>query len=283
MGYQNLLLAMEFYMYKLVALDMDGTLLNSQKVITPRTKQAIQAARDKGVVVVLASGRPIEGMHHSLAELAMNSNDDYVLSYNASLVQRVASKEVIRKQILTGADAKVIARLARELGTFVHAFSPERGLITEAHNPYTQHESDINGMPITLMDFVELSDDEEIVKVMMVAQAPILTDAIAQLPAGLYQDYTVVQSAPFFLEIMHQNSNKGTGVAMLAEHLGFDACEVICMGDAGNDQHMIQYAGLGVAMGNATDDIKALANHITLSNDEDGVAVVIEDFILYPK
>ncbi|OLQ85188.1 HAD family hydrolase [Vibrio ponticus] len=267
-------------MYKLVALDMDGTLLNSQKAITPRTKQAIQAARDKGVVVVLASGRPLEGMLTSLSELEMHSDQDYVLSYNASLVQRVASKEVIRKQILTGLDAKNIASLARDLGTFVHAFSPERGLITEADNPYTKHESDINGVPSTVMDFTELSDDEEIIKVMMVAEASILTGAIEQLPAELYQQYTVVQSAPFFLEIMNANSNKGTGVAMLAEHLGFDASEVICMGDAGNDHHMIKYAGLGVAMGNATDDIKALANHITLSNDEDGVAVVIEDFIL---
>ncbi len=267
-------------MYKLVALDMDGTLLTSKKAISPRTKQAIQAAREKGVVVVLASGRPLEGMLNSLTELEMNSEQDYVLSYNASLVQRVASKSVIRKQILTGSDAKNIAALARELGTYVHAFSPQRGLITEEDNPYTKHEADINGVTSHVCDFAELADDEEIIKVMMVAEASVLTNAIAQLPQELHQQYTVVQSAPFFLELMNPNSNKGTGVAMLAEHLGIDASEVICVGDAGNDHHMIKYAGLGVAMGNATDDTKALADHITLSNDEDGVAVVIEDFIL---
>ena len=115
---------------------------------------------------------------------------------------------------------------------------------------------------------------------MMVADPEVLTAAINQLPESLYTLYTVVQSAPFFLELMNPNSNKGTGVAMLAEHLGLDASEVICMGDAGNDHHMIKYAGLGVAMGNATDDIKAIANHVTDTNDNDGVAKVIEEFVL---
>lgn len=267
-------------MYKLVALDMDGTLLTSQKTVSPRTKQAIQAARDNGVHVVLASGRPLEGMTRYLDELGMTEDHDYVLSYNASLVQRVASKEVIRKQIMTGRDAKNIASLAHDLGTFIHAFTPERGLITPENNPYTEHESEINGVETTVVDFAELADDEEVIKVMMVADPDILSRAIAQLPEALYSNYTVVQSAPFFLEIMNPNSNKGTGVAMLAEHLGLDASQVICMGDAGNDHHMIEYAGLGVAMGNATDETKAIASHITLSNDEDGVAAVIEQFIL---
>ncbi len=267
-------------MYKLVALDMDGTLLTSNKTISPRTKQAIQAAREQGVVVVLASGRPVDGMVRYLDELGMTSDQDYVLSYNASLVQRIASKEVIRKQILTGLDAKNIANLARELGCHVHAFSTEHGLITPADNYYTQHEAKINQISTTVMDFSELADDDEIIKVMLIDEPEVLSAVIAQLPAELYEQYTIVQSAPFFLEIMNPKSNKGTGVAMLAEHLGLEASQVICMGDAGNDSHMLEYAGLGVAMGNATDDVKALANHITASNDEDGVALVIEEFIL---
>nr|WP_086940923.1 sugar-phosphatase [Thaumasiovibrio occultus] len=267
-------------MYKLVALDMDGTLLNSQKQISPRTKQAIAQARAHGVHVVLASGRPLEGMVKYLDELEMNGEDDYVLSYNASVVQRARCKSVIRKQIMTGKDAKYIAELAKSLNTFVHAFSPTHGLITPEHNTYTDHESEINGTPITLFDFNQLSDDEEIIKVMMVADASILSAAIAKLPASLYEQYTVVQSAPFFLELMNPNSNKGTGVAMLAEFLGLDASQVICMGDAGNDEHMLRYAGLGIAMGNATDEMKAIANHVTETNDNDGVAVAIEQFVL---
>lgn len=267
-------------MYKLIALDMDGTLLNSAKEISPENKAAISAARAQGVTVVLASGRPIEGMKTQLAALDMLTDNDYVLSYNASLVQKVKSETIIRSQILSGADAKVIAALAERYGVNIHAFSQEKGLITPAHNDYTDHESTITGMPITLIDFSELADDEKILKVMMVDVPAVLSAAIKQLPAALYSQFTIVQSAPFFLEFLNINSNKGIGVKALAEHLSLTADQVICMGDAGNDLHMIEYAGLGVAMGNATPDIKAIADHITLSNDEHGVAKVIQEFVL---
>ncbi|KXI21333.1 sugar-phosphatase [Photobacterium sanguinicancri] len=267
-------------MYKLVALDMDGTLLNSNGEISPRTQDAIAKARSMGVHVVLASGRPLEGMTKALADLSMTSDDDYVLSYNASMVQRVASQAVIRSQILKGSDAKNIASLSRDLGVHVHAFSRRFGLITPENNDFTRHEAEINGLTITELDFVELDNNEDIMKVMMIDEPERLSAAIAQLPSMLHEQYTIVQSAPFFLEFLNPKSNKGAGVGMLAEHLGIDASEVICMGDAGNDKHMLEYAGLGVAMANATDDIKAIADHITDSNNDDGVAKVIEAFIL---
>ena len=267
-------------MYKLIALDMDGTLLNSDKQISPENKAAIAAAREQGVVVVLASGRPLNGMKPQLKELGMTSDEDYVLSYNASLVQRVKSEEIIRSQIITGKDAKVLAKLAKELGVHIHAFSQEKGLITPESSYYTEHESTITGMPITVINFEALADDEQILKAMMIDDAELLSAAIKQLPEALYKQFTIVQSAPFFLEFLNPNSNKGVGVKALADHLGITADEVICMGDAGNDWHMIKYAGLGVAMANATDDVKEIANHITVSNNEHGVAKVIEEFVL---
>lgn len=267
-------------MYKLIALDMDGTLLNHQGHISERNKAAIAAARQQGVTVVLASGRPLEGMTRYLAELGMTGEDDYVICYNGSLVQRAADQSVIRSQLLNGRDAGRVAALAREFGVNVHAFSRRHGLITPAMNHYTEHESRLNQLPVTLIDFAELEPDEEILKVMMIDPPELLAPAIARLPADLYDDYTVVQSAPFFLEIMNRHSHKGAGVAALAEHLGVTREQVICMGDAGNDSHMIEYAGLGIAMGNATDELKALADHVTVANDADGVAVAIEQFVL---
>ncbi|MGV2704066.1 UNVERIFIED_CONTAM: sugar-phosphatase [Aeromonas salmonicida] len=267
-------------MYKLIALDMDGTLLNPQGQISPRTHAAIAAARAKGVTVVLASGRPLEGMSRYLVELGLTGQDDYVICYNGALVQQVADQRIIRSQLLTGSDASTIARLADELEVNVHGFSVSQGLISPRVSTYTEHESHLIGMPINLIDFATLAADEQIMKVMMIDEPPQLSRAIERLPAELYERYTVVQSAPFFLEFMNKQSNKGTGVAALAAHLGLDASQVIAVGDAGNDHHMIEYAGLGVAMGNATDDIKALAQHITGRNDEDGVVQVIERFIL---
>ena len=267
-------------MYKLIALDIDGTLLNSDKKMSNENKDAIAAARAKGVRVVLVSGRPTSGMRPSLKELGMDSDDDYVLSFNASVVQKVKSETIIRSQILTGVDAKKLAKVAQQYDVDIHAFSHEKGLITPAHNEYTVLESRVNGEPITLIDFETLEDDELILKVMLVDKPEKLTAAIKQLPASLHEEFTIMQSAPFFLEFLNLNSNKGIGVKALAEHLSIPMEQVICMGDAGNDYHMIKYAGLGVAMGNATDDIKAIADYITASNNEHGVAKAIQKFVL---
>ncbi|MBV7437149.1 sugar-phosphatase [Aeromonas sp. sif2416] len=267
-------------MYKLIALDMDGTLLNPQGQITPRTHAAIAAARARGVTVVLTSGRPLEGMSAYLIELGLTGPDDYVICYNGALVQQVADHRILRSQLLTGADARAIAHLADELGVNIHGFSVRQGLISPRVSTYTEHESRLVDMPINLVDFATLPLDEQIMKVMMIDEEPLLSRAISQLPAELYQRYTVVRSSPYFLEFMNKQSNKGTGVAALAEHLGLSAAQVIAVGDAGNDRHMIEYAGLGVAMGNATDEIKGLAQHATARNDDEGVAKVIEQFIL---
>jgi Cof subfamily protein (haloacid dehalogenase superfamily) len=96
----------------------------------------------------------------------------------------------------------------------------------------------------------------------------------------LHDEFTIVQSAPFFLEFLNPASNKGIGVAAIAEYLGIRAEEVICMGDAENDHHMLKYAGLGIAMANAMEETKQIADYITDSNNDHGVATAIEKFVL---
>jgi Cof subfamily protein (haloacid dehalogenase superfamily) len=130
------------------------------------------------------------------------------------------------------------------------------------------------------MNFDALEDDHGIIKAMMVAEPSKLTEVIAALPAELKEEFTVVQSAPFFLEFLNPSSNKGIGVSAIAEYLGIKAEEVICMGDAENDHHMLEYAGLGIAMANAMEETKRIANYIAESNDDHGVAKSIEKFVL---
>lgn len=267
-------------MYKLIALDMDGTLLTSDKSISTRTKQAIQKARELGVKVVLASGRPHDGMKEKIAELGISGADEFVVYFNGSMVKNLGTEEVIHQAIIDGKQAKQVAKLAKELGLYCHAFSTEHGLITPELNEFTDIESSINKIPTTEMNFDELSDDHPIIKAMIVGEESKLTQAAQQIPEYYRNAFTVVQSAPIFLEFLNPNSNKGVGVSAIAKSLGIEAHEVICMGDAENDHHMIEYAGLGVAMANAMEQTKAIADHITSSNDDDGVAIVIEDFVL---
>ena len=154
-------------MYKLVAIDMDGTLLKEDKTISERTKNAIQSARDKGVTVVLATGRPIEGVSRYLEELNMYSDSDYVLSYNGSLIQKTKSKESVAKIALTGADLHYLRGLSKELGVNMHAFSEERGLITPKISKYTEVEAEINKIDIHEIDMENISDDEVMIKKMI--------------------------------------------------------------------------------------------------------------------
>lgn len=266
-------------MYKLIALDMDGTLLREDKTISEGTKIAIEKAKKKGVKIVLASGRPTEGIRSYLEELDLLSGEDFVVSYNGAVVQNTKTKEIINRTVLSGADLHELYELSKELGVNIHAFSKE-GCITPELTKYSILEGDINNIPVITVDYKDVAKEEEIIKIMMVEEPEILQKAIDSLPKEIYEKYTVVRSAPFFLEFLNKKVNKGTGVEALANSLGIKQEEVICMGDAGNDEHMIRYAGLGVAMGNAFEEIKEMADFITKSNDEDGVAYVINKFVL---
>jgi hypothetical protein len=268
------------FMYKLIAVDMDGTLLREDKTISKATIKAINKARAKGVKVVLASGRPIEGIERYLDELNLISPEDYVLSYNGALVQNTATKEVISRTVLKGRDLHYLYNLSKELGVNIHSFSTKEGLITPKMSKYTEVEATINGIEVKVKDFEAISDEEEMVKIMMIDEPEVLQAAVDRLPKEVYEKYTVVRSAPYFLEFLNKKANKGEGVKALAENLGLTKEQVICIGDAGNDLHMIQFAGLGVAMGNAFEEIKEIADYVTKSNEEDGVAHVIEKFVI---
>lgn len=267
-------------MYKLIALDMDGTLLTSEKTISERTKVAIQKARKLGVKVVLASGRPLAGMEEKLAELDLSGEGEFVVFFNGSMVKHLGDDKIIHQAIINGKQAKQVAQLAKDLDLYCHAFSSEYGLITPEMNEFTGVESTINKIPVEVMDFDQLDDDHPIIKAMIVGEETKLSQAVKQIPAAFQDMFTIVQSAPIFLEFLNPQSNKGVGVGAIADYLGIEANEVIAMGDAENDHHMIEYAGLGVAMENAMEQTKAIANHIAASNNEDGVAKVIEEFVL---
>lgn len=266
-------------MYKLIAIDMDGTLLREDKTVSDRTKETLRQAKEKGVKVVLASGRPLDGLNTYLDELRLVTEEDYVLCFNGAVVQNVATRKVVGRTVLKGKDLKRLYKVAKELNVNIHAFS-KQGCITPVLSKYSIHEGKINGIPVHVVDYNEMSDEEEIIKIMLVEEPEILEEAIKILPQELYKDYTVVRSAPFFLEFLNKSVNKGEGLRALAEYLDIKQEEIMSFGDAGNDLHMIEFAGMGVAMENAFPEVKEIANYITKSNEEDGVAYAVEQFIL---
>lgn len=266
-------------MYQLIALDMDGTLLNEDKIISQRTHEAISALKLLGKKVVLATGRPIHGVLRYLHELNLFDEHDYVVTYNGALVQNTKNYQVLLDRPLSLDAYKELYALSQELGVHIHALT-DKSVLTPKNNPYTEIESSINSMPIIEGTVLEVPKDTLIVKVMFIDEPEILEAAVQKLPDWVKEKYSILRSTPYFLEFLDPSVNKGAGVEAIVDKLGLKQHQVICVGDAGNDLAMIEYAKLGVAMGNATDEVKAVADYVTYSNDDDGVAHVIEKFML---
>lgn len=266
-------------MYKLVAIDMDGTLLKDDKTISEENKAAIKKAKDKGVKVVLSTGRPLEGIKKYLKQLDLISDHDYAVAFNGGLVEKTSEDEILTENYMTKEDLNLLYDLSKDLDIDIHFLTIDK-CYTPKLNPYSKMESTLNGIPLNVGDFNNLDDNIKIIKIMFVGAEKKLDEIITKLPEFLYNKYNIVRTDAVYLEFLNKDVSKGYGVKKLAEKLDIKQEEVICIGDAENDIHMVEYAGLGVAMGNAFPQLKKVANYITKTNEQHGVAHVIEKFIL---
>ncbi len=265
---------------KLVAVDIDGTLLNSKNEVTPQVAKAVKEARDAGVKFVIATGRPIAGVQHLLQELDLRHPDNYVITFNGGLVQDTATEEDIIREPLSYDDYLDIEFLSRKLGVHLHAITKE-GIYTANRNigKYTVHEATLVSMPIFYRTPEEMTE-KEIVKIMMIDEPELLDQAIAGIPQEFYDRFTIVKSKPFYLEFMPKTVSKGAAVLHLAEKLGFTRDELMAIGDEENDRAMLEVVGHPVVMANGVPEVKKIAKHITKSNDEDGVAYALRKWVL---
>jgi len=264
--------------YKLIAIDLDGTLLKSDRTISKRNISAINKANERGVKVVIATGRPLIGIMDYLKKIGAR-DEDYVISYNGAMVKRIKNNETVHMMPLKKSDYEYLYDYSSKYGVHIHALT-ETYVTTPVMNSYTKIESELNDIEIKVECVSGINQDEILVKIMMIDDPEKLDQVVANLPEEVTNKYTVVRSSEIFLEFLDRSVNKGTGVKIIADKLGIKSEEIICIGDAGNDVAMIKYAGLGVAMGNAFSELKEISDYITDSNEEDGVAKVIEKFIL---
>ncbi|EHI74884.1 cof family protein [Streptococcus criceti] len=265
---------------KLVAIDIDGTLVNSKRKITPEVYQAIQEAKAAGVKIVITTGRPIAGVQELLNELNLNEPDNYVITFNGALVQETATGQEVIKDALSYEDYLDIEYLATRLGIHSHAITKD-GIYTSNRNigNYTVHEATLVSMPIFYRT-PEENRDKEFVKTMYIDEPEILDQAIAKIPQEFYDRFTIVKSRPFYLEVLNKTSNKGTAVLHLAEKLGISVEETMAIGDEENDRAMLEVVGHPIVMENGNPELKKIAQHITKSNDESGVAYAIRKWVL---
>jgi len=264
---------------KLIAIDMDGTLLNEHGDLNPETIKTVKEAKERGIKIVLCTGRPLMGIERFLPVLELDQVGDYAITYNGALVQHTADGHVIAKHTLTYDDYLRIEYTARRLGVHSHA-EDEKYIYTANHDisRYTIHEVELVNMPLRFQTADQFDRGHIFSKVMLIDEPDILAAAQQKLPADFATDYYVVNSEPFYLEVLNKHANKGSGLASLAEHLGLTAAEVMAIGDQANDLTMLEYADTAIAMGNAIPEVKAVATAVTATNREDGVAQAIQRY-----
>lgn len=264
-------------MYKLIALDMDETLLQPDKTISKADKEALQKAQKMGIHVVLATGRPLFGIKRFIDELEL-PDSEYAVCFNGAEVNRIDSKEMIYNKKLNGKDLHYLVDLSKKLNVNMHGFD-KKGCFSEKMSKYTELEITLNHIDLNLVNYNDFEDDHEIIKLMYIDEPDYLSNVIKNLPKDAYERFNIVQSAPFFLEFLNPKADKWYAIEALANHLGIKNDEIMTFGDAHNDYLMVKNAGLGIAMGNAVDSLKKVAKFVTVPNYENGVAYALNKFI----
>lgn len=262
--------------YQLIALDLDGTLTNSKKLISGATKNGILEIQKNGKIVVLASGRPVNGVAPLADELQLGRYNGYTLAFNGGRITDCASGEVIYNQPLP---SDVIAPIWKYIKTIpgldLITYNDTQILSGIRPNQYDEIESVNCRMKIISVDDFPRAVSFPVNKLLVSGDPQIISSIVDPLRNAYRDRLDIYLSEPFFLEIMPLHIDKAYTLQILLDHIGLTADEMICCGDGYNDLSMIRMAGLGVAMGNAQPEVKKQADFITRSNDEDGVLHVI--------
>ncbi|AEB75202.1 Cof-type HAD-IIB family hydrolase [Clostridium botulinum] len=293
-------------MYKLIGIDIDGTLVKNNKTLSNKTIETIEKAKKKGIKIVLVTGRPIQGLKQYTEKLGLDSDNDYGIACSGGFIQCLGNKKVIFESSLTFKEFNYLYNLTKTLNITLNFLSRDT-ILTPNLNLTTQVECFLSNMSMKITDFETLDENTFINRIVYINETDDFADHLIKiikranikytfpeklhgnsnlildedtLPKELFENFTVLKPSSETLEIQKKGINKGSSLNFLAKKLGINPNEVIAVGDSGNDIDMIKYAGLGVAMGNAFSEVKEIADYITYTNEEDGLAHVIEKFIL---
>ena len=264
----------------LVAIDLDGTLLDNDRKISPRAKDAIQRVRQEGVEVTLATGRMFASAKPFADELGLNLP---LITYQGALVKISGTGEVLYERSVPARDARQVIELTRQRGyplnfyldnfVFVENLTPQAKDYASRYNVTVQEIGDLSRIvdlePIKLL---VTDEDEEELGVFEMECRRVFGSRLH-----------ITKSMPQYLEFMHPEATKARGLEAVAKYMGITPREIMVIGDSYNDLEMLEYAGLAVVMGNAREEIKEAGDYITRANDDDGVAEALEKIILQER
>ena len=267
--------------YKLLVLDVDGTLLNDEREISKRTLAALLKVQQMGVRIVLASGRPTYGLMPLAKTLELGNYGGFVLSYNGCQIIKAQNGEILFERRINPEMLPYLEKKARKNGFAIFTYHDDTLITDSPDNEYIKNEALLNNLKIIREDEFSTAIDFAPCKCMLVSDKEKALIGLEQhWEKRLAGTLDAFRSEPYFLEVVPCGVNKANTLGALLEHLGVTREEVIAVGDGVCDVTMLQLAGMGVAMGHSQDSVKVWADYVTASNEEDGVALAVEKLIL---
>ena len=267
--------------YRAIALDLDGTLTNHDKVVTPKTREALLKAESQGAVIILASGRPTYGIEPVAECLELDKRGGYILSYNGGNIVNAKTGEKLFFQFLPDAVLPILYRYAKEHHHALLGYAGNEIITEMPDDQYVKEESRINKMNIRQVDNLLDALEPHPTKLLMTGDPKDMLQAENDLVAELGEKMDIFRSAPFFLELVPKGIDKAQSLLRLLGKINLTPADMIAFGDGYNDLSMLKLVVMGVAMENAAPEVRADAEYVTLSNEEDGVAAALEHFNMY--
>ncbi len=267
---------------KLIAIDIDDTLLNDQKLISEENIKCIKKAYEKGIKVVLSSGRPLAAETINLyKKLGLYCDDSYYVGYNGEAIFEIKTKDCLYSNCLNDSDISYLEsffdKLDQSVSRYVHY---DNGVKVINHNKYSYIEYLYNKLEYIEGDFNK-DFDKKVHKYQLASDPDKIKVIFDNIPLEIKEEYSVVISMPCFIEFMKKGINKYQGILKVCEIFNIEEQAIMTIGDSMNDYEMIKNAKVGVAMGNAIDGIKKISKFVTKSNNDSGVSFAIDKFILF--
>lgn len=274
---------------KVIIMDVDGTLTNSKKVVTEKTKNALIKAQELGSILVLASGRPTSGLIDLAKELKMNEHNGLLVSFNGSKVIDCETNKVLFNKTMSIEEGQAVLEHMKNFKVKPMIDKDDYMYVNDVFD----NEVINNGEPFNIIEYesrggkFKLCEQEDLAafadyplnKILTAGDPEYLEEHYKEMMEPFKDKLSCMFTAPFYFEFTAKGIDKAKALDSVLIPMGYKKEEMIAFGDGHNDASMVKYAGVGVAMENAVEDLKAIANEITLSNEEDGIAYTLSKYI----
>lgn len=274
---------------RVIIMDVDGTLTNSKKVITKKTKDALLKAQDNGAILILASGRPTSGLMDFAKELKMDENHGLLVSFNGAKVIDCETGEILFNETMSVEEGQAVLEHMKKFnvkpmidkGDYMYVndvFDNQINYKGEMLN-IIQYEARGGKFKLCENDDLAAFADYPLNKILTAGEPEYLKVHYKEMMEPFKETLSCMFTADFYFEFTARGIDKAKALDTVLIPMGYTREEMIAFGDGHNDASMVKYAGIGVAMDNAVDDLKAIADEVTLSNEDDGIAYILNEYI----